>query len=79
MTTWQVAELFEEPYGKAASVNTAVSGFRATGLWPLDFGVFTDADYVAASTMDVSHVLSNTADKGLLLQVCLTYYFQLCK
>ena len=32
VTTWQVAELFGKLYGKAASVNTATSGFRASGL-----------------------------------------------
>ena len=62
VTTWQVAQLFGEAYNKAASINTAVSGFKSTGLWPLDFGIFTDADFVAASTTDIA--AHATAESG---------------
>ena len=50
VTTWQVAELFGKSYGRAASVNTATSGFRASG--PLDLGIFTDADFAPAAATD---------------------------
>lgn len=53
VTSWQVAELFGSAYCKAASVGTAVSGFRASGLWPLDIGVFSDCDFAASAVTDV--------------------------
>lgn len=52
VTTWQVAELFGKAYGKAASVAIAVSGFRESGLWPLDCNVFSDADFLPAAFSD---------------------------
>jgi len=56
VTSWQVAELFGSAYCKAASVGTAVSGFRASGLWPLDIGVFSDCDFAASAVTDVCSI-----------------------
>jgi hypothetical protein len=53
VTTRQVAELLGIAYGKAASVGTAMNGFRASGLWPLNIGVFSEADFCAAAITDV--------------------------
>jgi len=53
VTTWQVAELFGEAYGRTASVGLAVKGFQASGLWPLNMNVFTDADFTASAFTDV--------------------------
>jgi len=53
VTTWQVAELLGEAYGRAASVAIATSGFKASGLWPLDVNVFSDADFSAAAFTDI--------------------------
>ena len=50
MTTWQVAEVFSSAYSKTASIASAVSGFKASGLGPLDFNVFSNDDFIAAST-----------------------------
>ncbi|ESN95622.1 hypothetical protein HELRODRAFT_86484 [Helobdella robusta] len=52
-TTWQVAEIFGEAYGRAATIGIACSGFRASGLWPLDFNIFSDADFAASSFSDI--------------------------
>jgi len=56
VTSWQVAELFGSAYCKAASVGTAVSGFRASGLWPLDIGVFSDSDFAASAVTDICSI-----------------------
>lgn len=53
VTSWQVAELFGSAYCKAASVGTAVSGFGASGIWPLSIGVFSDCDFAASAVTDV--------------------------
>jgi len=56
VTSWQVAELFGSAYCKAASVGTAVSGFRASGLWPLNIGVFSDCDFAASAVTDICSI-----------------------
>lgn len=53
VTTWQVAELFGHAFGEIASAGIATSGFKAGGLWPLNFGVFNDSDFIASSVTDV--------------------------
>ncbi|KAG5873865.1 hypothetical protein JTB14_035967 [Gonioctena quinquepunctata] len=32
---------------------TAINAFQATGIWPCDSIVFTDADFIAAATTDI--------------------------
>ena len=54
VTTWQAAEILNVAYGKAASVQNAVSGFRKSGLWPLTIDDFQDSDYSAATLTDIS-------------------------
>ena len=44
LTMFQISELFGLAYGKAATVRNAISGFTATGIWPLNPLVFTDED-----------------------------------
>lgn len=40
-------------YQKAATVATAVSGFRATGISPLNPDIFSEADFGAAAPTDL--------------------------
>ncbi|CAM1318676.1 Uncharacterised protein r2_g2668 [Pycnogonum litorale] len=54
VTTWQVAEILNVAYGKAASVQNAVSGFRKSGLWALTMDIFQDSDFSPATLTDVS-------------------------
>ena len=54
MTTWQVAKILNVAYGKATSVQNAVSGFRkADSLWPLTIDVFQYSDFAAATVTNV--------------------------
>ena len=53
VTTWQVDEILNVAYGKAASAQNAVSGSRKAGLWPLTIDVFQDSDYAAATVTNV--------------------------
>jgi hypothetical protein len=48
VTTWQIAELLNTAYGKAASVQNAITGFEATGLYPLNKNKFGDGVFCAA-------------------------------
>jgi len=43
-----VAELFADAYGKIATVDKCVCGFRAGGIWPLNSAVLNDEDFAAA-------------------------------
>lgn len=50
VTPYQVAKLFGQAYLQAATMLTAMNGFRKCGIWPLDRNVFTEADFIAAET-----------------------------
>jgi hypothetical protein len=66
VTTWQVAELLNTAYGKAASVQNAMKGFEATGLYPLNKEKFGDADFCAAQPTDNP---PHSTDIGLFLPI----------
>ena len=53
VTTWQVAEILNEAYRKAASVQNAVSGFRKEGMRSLTIYVFQGSDFAAAIVTNV--------------------------
>jgi hypothetical protein len=46
-----VSELLGEAYGKTATVENALAGFRATGHWPVDRYVFTDRDFAPSESL----------------------------
>jgi hypothetical protein len=46
ITQAKAATLFGYAYGKAATVATAISGFRSTGIWPVNRDVFEDKSRV---------------------------------
>ena len=57
VTTFHIAELFRDAYMKAVTVGNAVSGFQATGIWPMK-RVFEASDFAgSAPTERDLHVL----------------------
>ena len=52
ITEFHVASLVNGAYQKAASVASAVNGFRASGIYPFDRDVFSEADFSAALTTE---------------------------
>jgi hypothetical protein len=58
---YHVASLLCGPYLKAANMAVAVSGFRCTGIYPLDPTIFTTADYSATATTERSEPPAQTA------------------
>ncbi|XP_049867446.1 uncharacterized protein LOC126367763 [Pectinophora gossypiella] len=56
VTPYQVAKLFGQAYLTAATMLTAINGFRKCGIWPLDKNVFTDADFIAAETTNTENL-----------------------
>lgn len=47
-----VAEAFKIAFQKAGTIENAVQGFRATGIYPLDANKFTDDDFLPAEVTD---------------------------
>lgn len=55
----EVAHLVNEAFQKVASLSNAVSGFKVSGIWPLDTDIFSDEDFAAAFVTDMTPA-SNT-------------------
>ena len=52
VTMFQISRLFGLAYGKAANVNNAVSGFRKSGIFPVNPLVFDDSEFRPAAVTD---------------------------
>ena len=53
VSTFQIAELFGIGYVRAATIITAVNGFRKTGIWPIDRNVFDEHGFAVAQPTDL--------------------------
>lgn len=49
---YQLASAFCKAYGKAATVANASSGFRRTGIWPINRNIFQDYEFAPSSVTD---------------------------
>lgn len=52
VTQYHVATLVAEAYGKAATIENSINGFRCTGIWPLDNTVLKDCDFAPAEYLN---------------------------
>lgn len=50
----EVAQLVNEAFKKVATVNNATSGFKTSGVWPIDREIFSEEDFAAASVTDIN-------------------------
>lgn len=55
VSQYEVTELFNQAYQRAATVGNAVSGFKATGIWPVNRNVFEDHDFLPSETLAVNN------------------------
>lgn len=53
ITQYQIAELVDKAFQKAATMTSAFNAFRATGIWPLNRDIFTEADFLAAAATEI--------------------------
>lgn len=49
ITLWQVASLFGVAFVSAATMRSPITGFQATGIWPVNMHAFTDADFLPSA------------------------------
>ncbi|XP_031330778.1 uncharacterized protein LOC116161535 [Photinus pyralis] len=64
ITPYDLASLFNKAYQRIATIEKAASGFRATGIFPLDPERFTDEDFAPAvhNTIEIPNVIENEND-----------------
>lgn len=56
VTLHQLSALFSAAFIRAASMPTAINGFRKTGVWPVDANVFSDADFLPSAATDIEEL-----------------------
>jgi len=52
MTIMNISECLSDAYFQAFTPKNVLSGFRATGIWPLNQSVFFDDDFAASNVTD---------------------------
>lgn len=48
---YQISQLLGEAYGRAATIETAISCFRNSGIWPVNRNIFQDHHFAAADAL----------------------------
>ena len=52
LTVYQIAELAGKAWEKAATPENIKAGFKATGIWPYNRDIFSEADFLPSSITD---------------------------
>ncbi|XP_031344548.1 uncharacterized protein LOC116171711 [Photinus pyralis] len=59
ISVYDIAELFNKGYLKAATMNNAIKGFQTTGIWPFNNELFTEVDYVNVYDKDKENIINS--------------------
>jgi hypothetical protein len=62
VTFHQLSSIFSAAYLRAATMLTAINGFRKTGVWPVNRNVFSDADFLPSATTDIEKEYSDAEE-----------------
>ncbi|KAG8232483.1 hypothetical protein J437_LFUL012715 [Ladona fulva] len=65
VTLFQISTIFGTAFLHAATMLTAINGFRKTGIWPPDLNVVSDADFLPSATTDIQLENKNVPLKNL--------------
>ncbi|CAH2094367.1 unnamed protein product [Euphydryas editha] len=68
VTIRQVAEVFGNAFVQAATMSTAVNGFRKCGIWPYNPNVFSETDFAPSLTTEIQLNDGQTSTKREVLQ-----------
>lgn len=68
ITLFQMSTLFGGAFINAATMKTAISAFKKTGIWPVDQQVFTEADYLPSDTTDIPREANPVEENCIALQ-----------
>lgn len=63
VTFHQLSALFSAAYVRAATMQTAINGFRKTGVWPVDSSVFSDADFLPSVPTEIEEGGNSSRDE----------------
>lgn len=59
ITPYDISDIFNRAYSNVASIQKGVSGFSATGIYPLNPNIFSDEDFYAANTFCQNDINQN--------------------
>jgi hypothetical protein len=62
VTDYDICEIFTPAYNRVASIEKAVSGFKATGIYPFNADIFTAEDYAPSIVTDQEPVGQSVPD-----------------
>ena len=68
ITIYDLPECFGRAFFRALSFDNIASGFRQTGIWPLNSEVFSDDDLLVATVFSNNTVVHPHTDDGAPLQ-----------
>ena len=51
----KVTQFFGEPYSEAATISTAVNGFKKSGIWPINRNVIGDEEFAPSNVTEKPH------------------------
>ena len=72
--TFQVAELFRIAYIKAATAQTAINGFKKTGLFPTNRDIFEPHDFAPCQPTNIDSGKNDQLNESASLTEILTDY-----
>ena len=64
ITIYDLAECFSKAFFRALSFENIASGFKKTGIWPLNSEVFTDGDFLATTVFSNNIVEQETGTRA---------------
>ncbi|XP_039294504.1 jerky protein-like [Nilaparvata lugens] len=54
ITQYQISQLVNEAYCKAATIENSCNGFKCSGVWPVDASIFSEMDFLPAECLNKS-------------------------
>jgi len=73
ITIYDIGKIFGLAYNKSATISNAVSGFKKAGIVPYNPDIFSDFDFMAASTTETPYLpdISNTVNQIITGEITL--------